>query len=74
MKLRTLYRGCKGEDVRALQYLLIGRGYPCGAQGADGSFGPATDSALRAYQKAKGLEADGRAGPATMGSLLGVQS
>ena len=72
MKLRTLYRTCKGEDVRALQLLLIGRGFSCGEEGADGSFGPATDTALRAYQKAKGLEVDGRAGPATMASLLGV--
>lgn len=74
MKLRTLYKGCKGEDVRAMQLLLIGRGFPCGEEGADGSFGPATDTALRAYQKANGLETDGRAGPATMASLLGVNA
>lgn len=74
VKLRTLYRGCKGEDVRALQLLLIGRGFPCGKEGADGSFGPATDSALREYQKAKGLAVDGRAGPATMTSILGADA
>lgn len=72
MQLRTLYKGLKGEDVRALQALLALRGYPCGEKGADGSFGPATDEALREYQKAKGLATDGRAGPATMKSLLGV--
>lgn len=72
MELRTLYQGLKGEDVRAMQALLALRGHPCGKKGADGSFGPDTDAALRAYQKATGLKVDGRAGPATMGSLLGV--
>ena len=69
MNMRTLYKGCKGEDVRAMQQLLTLRGVACDP---DGSFGPDTDAALRAYQKATGLEVDGRAGPATMTSLLGV--
>lgn len=72
MNMRTLKKGSKGEDVKALQILLIGRGYSCGSAGADGDFGSATDKAVRAYQKAKKLEVDGKAGPATMGSLLGV--
>lgn len=72
MEMRYLKKGCKGEDVRALQFLLIGRGYICGTAGADGSFGSATDSAVRQYQKAKGLEVDGIVGKATMSSLLGV--
>lgn len=72
MEMRNLKKGCKGEDVKALQILLIGRGYSCGISGADGSFGPATDSAVRKYQKAKGLEVDGVAGKNTMGSLLGA--
>lgn len=72
MEMRYLQKGCVGEDVRALQILLIGRGYSCGSYGADGDFGGATDAAVRAYQKAKGLEVDGVVGSATMGSLLGV--
>lgn len=72
LQLRTLYKGLKGEDVRAMQALLALRGFPCGEKGADGSFGPATDTALRAYQQSMGLAVDGRAGPATMKSLLGV--
>lgn len=72
MEMRNLKKGCKGEDVKALQILLIGRGYSCGSSGADGSFGPATDSAVRKYQKAKGLTQDGIAGKKTMCSLLGV--
>lgn len=70
--MRYLKKGCKGEDVRALQILLIGRGFSCGNAGADGSFGSATDAAVRSYQKANGLEVDGVVGEKTMGSLLGI--
>ena len=72
MNLRTLKNGCKGEDVKAMQILLIGRGYSCGSCGVDGSFGSATETAVRRYQKDKNLSVDGKAGPATMGSLLGA--
>ena len=72
MEMRYLKKGCKGDDVRALQILLIGRGYSCGSAGTDGDFGSATDSAVRKYQKAKGLAVDGIVGKATMGSLLGT--
>lgn len=72
MEMRNLKRGCKGEDVKALQILLIGRGYSCGDSGADASFGPATRKAVLKYQEAMGLEVDGVAGKNTMSSLLGV--
>lgn len=70
MQMRNLKNGHKGEDVKALQILLNGRDYSCGS--VDGIFGSKTDSAVRRYQRAKGLEVDGIAGPATMGSLLGA--
>lgn len=72
MEMRNLRKGDKGERVKALQILLIGNGYSCGGSGADGDFGSNTDTAVRKYQKAKGLTVDGIAGKATMGSLLGV--
>lgn len=72
MEMRNLKKGCKGEDVKALQILLIGRNFSCGKYGADGDFGSATESAVRNYQKAKKLEVDGIAGKKTMSSLLGV--
>lgn len=72
MEMRNLKNGCKGEDVRALQILLMGRGYSCGNSGADGIFGNDTHSAVCRYQKAKVMEVDGIAGPETMSSLLGV--
>lgn len=72
LQLRNLKTGCKGEDVRALQILLMGRGYSCGNHGADGDFGNDTNKAVRKYQTAEGLEIDGIAGPKTMSSLLGL--
>jgi peptidoglycan DL-endopeptidase CwlO len=37
--------------------------------GADGEWGPQTKKALKAYQRANGLEVDGVPGPATLGSM-----
>jgi hypothetical protein len=72
VKLSVLKKGAKGNQVKALQVLLIGYGYSCGSSGVDGSFGSATDSAVRAYQKANGLAVDGSCGPATWKKLLGA--
>lgn len=72
MELKNLKNGSKGEDVRALQILLMGRGYSCGNCGADGDFGNDTHSAVCKYQRAKGLTVDGIAGRETMGALLGA--
>ena len=40
--------------------------------GIDGIFGTASVAALKSYQKAQGITADGIVGPATWGKLLGV--
>lgn len=72
VEMRVLKNGCKGEDVRALQILLIGNGCTCGSWGADGNFGSGTEAAVRNYQKKNKLQVDGMAGPETMKSLLGV--
>lgn len=73
VKLRTLRYGDEGDDVRALQILLLGNGFPCGKWGADGDFGIATENALKEYQQKKKLTVDGIAGPITWGKLLGVK-
>ena len=72
MEMRILKKGCTGEDVKALQILLIGRGCSCGKYGADGDFGTATENAVMMYQDKNGLTVDGVAGKGTMRSLLGV--
>lgn len=72
LEMRVLKNGCKGEDVRALQILLIGNKCTCGTWGADGNFGAATQTAVTNYQKKNKLQVDGKAGPETMRSLLGA--
>ena len=64
---RTMKRGDRGWDVAATQYILARRGYPPGA--IDAVFGPMTDTALRNFQRAYGLSADGLAGPMTISAL-----
>lgn len=70
--LPVLRRGCSGETVKALQLLLTGFGFDCGKWGADGEFGSATEGGVKAFQRAKGLEADGVAGQKTWVALLGI--
>ena len=70
IELPVLKKGAKRDEVKSLQALLIGYGYSVGKSGVDGSFGPATDSAVRKYQKTHGLTVDGSVGPATWSSLL----
>ena len=69
--VETLKKGSKGDNVKALQTLLIGYGYDCGNYGADGDFGSATDEAVKAYQKKNGLDVDGIVGKNTWNKLLG---
>lgn len=58
----------EGDDVTKLQADLAEAGY-LPAWGVDGDFGPQTDKALRAFQRSKGLVADGIAGPKTLAAL-----
>jgi peptidoglycan hydrolase-like protein with peptidoglycan-binding domain len=64
---RAMRRGQRGWDVAALQFLLQRRGHSPGS--IDGGFGPATQAAVVAFQRAAGLGADGVAGPATIHAL-----
>ena len=72
--LPVLKKGAKGASVKAMQILLIGYGFTMGDYGADGSFGGATDRALKAFQEANGLEVDGSCGRKTWKKLLGVST
>lgn len=68
-----LCRGSRGEEVKTLQVLLNGYGFTDASEKAlatDGSFGPATLYALKAYQTANKLEVDGICGKQTWTSLL----
>jgi peptidoglycan hydrolase-like protein with peptidoglycan-binding domain len=63
----TIRRGDTGAYVQELQQKLISLGYLSGA--VDGVFGAATASALRQFQSANGLSADGVAGANTWAVL-----
>lgn len=63
----AIRKGSSGTQVRYLQQALIGLGYLSGS--ADGQYGSRTAEAVRRYQRAYGLGADGSAGPNTMTSL-----
>ncbi len=67
---RTLRNGMEGEDVKELQALLIQFGYDLGRWGADGDFGDMTEMAVREFQQAEGLEADGIVGKITYAVLM----
>jgi len=70
----TLLRtGSRGEDVRTMQNFLnvIGSTYPTIPRlNADGVFGPATQSAVTAFQRLMGLTPDGIIGPATWNRIV----
>lgn len=68
--LNQLSKGAKGEQVKNLQILLIGKGYSCGSAGADGDFGTNTDKALKKFQTDNGLVADGICGKNTWNKLI----
>ena len=72
LSFNYLRKGAEGEVVRAVQTLLISRGYFCGDTGADGDFGTNTDKAVRAFQGDCDIAADGVVGKDTMSRLLGV--
>lgn len=70
VEMKNLKPGAKGDQVKAMQALLIGYGYSCGSAGVDGSYGPATKTALGKYQAANGLAVDYSCGPKTWAKLL----
>jgi N-acetyl-anhydromuramyl-L-alanine amidase AmpD len=62
--MKTIKKGCKGDEVKTLQKLL--------GVAVDGDFGPKTEAAVIAFQKAHAKEcgdADGIVGPKTWAAL-----
>ena len=60
-------RGAKGHSVRTLQQLLRAHGQQVVV---DGDFGPVTEAAVRRFQQAQGLTADGVIGARTWSALV----
>ena len=63
----TMKVGSTGADVKSVLQKLIELGFLAGK--ADGIYGSKTAAAVKAYQKAKKLKADGIAGQQTLASL-----
>lgn len=66
--VRTIFKGCKGEDVKWVQWELARHGYNLEI---DGSCGSGTDKAIRDYQKKHGLTVDGKVGAKTRQAMRG---
>jgi hypothetical protein len=66
--IKLLKKGMKGEDVKVLQTLLNKNGYQLIV---DGDFGFMTESAVKGFQKSKGLVDDGIVGAKTWAKLYG---
>ena len=66
-ELRLTYPYMRGDDVRELQHTLKEQGYDPGQ--IDGIFGKKTERAVKRFQKASGLKADGIAGKRTFFAL-----
>ena len=64
---RILKRGAYGEDVKTAQMLLKASGYLVG--NADGIYGPATEKAVKNFQRDYNLKVDGKLGPITWNLL-----
>ena len=67
-----LVKGSSGSNVSEVQTILKNRGYYTGK--IDGSYGDMTVSAVKSFQKAKGLAVDGWVGPVTCKKLQGSSS
>ena len=64
--MTIMRRGDKGEGVRKVQQALAAAGYKVDI---DGDFGSGTETAVKAFQRERGLDADGVVGKATAAAL-----
>ena len=68
---RALKYGCRGADVCELKKLLKAAGFD-GLTLTNKNYYSKTKKTVKAFQKAAGLEVDGKAGPLTIAALGGT--
>ena len=71
ISMQTVRKGDSGGDVKLLQQKLNDQGY---ALEEDGVYGSATLKAVKDFQKARGLTADGIVGPITWAALIAASN
>ena len=72
LTLPVLFFGSTGEPVRAMQQLLLAKGYDLPRWGDDGDFGAETERALSAMQSDGCMEPSGICEKSSWGLLLGL--
>lgn len=69
----NLYRGLRSSDVRALQEFLVTRNYPGGGDWMiTGFYGPATEAAVRNFQRESNLAVTGSVDSATRDAIVRI--
>jgi N-acetylmuramoyl-L-alanine amidase len=68
--VRIYRRGDEGPEILDIQHRLIDLGFTLSSSEPTGSFGDATDVAVRAFQAQRSLRVDGLVGPDTWGQLV----
>lgn len=72
VRLPLLARGERSDAVRAMQQLLMAKGYELPRYGACGGFNDETENALLCFQEDMNLAPDAKCGPETWSALLGL--
>lgn len=72
VRLPLLVRGMESDAVKAMQQLLMARGYELPRWGADGEYGAETENALLLFQEDMALPPNAKCGPEEWGALLGL--
>jgi N-acetylmuramoyl-L-alanine amidase len=68
--MELIRRGTRSDAVRDVQHRLLGAGLRVDPDELDGTFGPSTETAVREFQRRRGLPPDGMVGPDTWGQLV----
>lgn len=72
VRLPRIVKGMQSDAVRAMQQLLIAKGYELPRYGADGEYGEETENALLLFQEDMNLTPDAKCGTETWSALLGL--